>query len=173
MKLSLNRITGVMYWTAMRQASIAISKASAGREMAMTGIGVSPLRPRTHCRRSDCSTLVGMPVEGPARWMSTMTSGYSAETARPIASVLSASPGPEVEVTPSVPANEAPIATQIAAISSSAWTVTTSWCLYAASSSRMVEAGVIGYEPSTSRRFARLAPATSPIAQAWLPMMLR
>jgi hypothetical protein len=34
-----------MYSTAMRQASIAQSKASAGERAAITGIGASPLRP--------------------------------------------------------------------------------------------------------------------------------
>ncbi len=66
-----------------------------------------------------------MPVEGPARWALTMTSGSSVATARPSASVLSATPAPELEVTPKAPANEAPMAEQMAAISSSAWKVTT------------------------------------------------
>ena len=78
-------MTGVMYCTAMRQASMAHSKASEGVAQATTGIGASPLRPKIDCKRSVCSTLVGMPVDGPARWMSTMTSGSSTETARPMA----------------------------------------------------------------------------------------
>ena len=42
-------------------------------------------------------------------------------TARPIASLLSASPGPLVPVTPSAPPKLAPMAEPMAAISSSAW----------------------------------------------------
>jgi hypothetical protein len=42
--------------------------------------------------------LVGMPVDGPARWTSTTTRGSSTITARPIASLLSAMPGPDVAV---------------------------------------------------------------------------
>jgi hypothetical protein len=41
-----------------------------------------------------CSLLVGMPVEGPTRMTSTMTTGVSALTARPSDSVISAGPGP-------------------------------------------------------------------------------
>ena len=129
MKLSLSRMTGVMYWTAIRQASMDSSKASLGLLMATTGMGASPLRPKTLLRRSDCSTFVGIPVEGPARWTSTMTSGSSVEIARPMASPLRAIPGPEVPVMPRVPAKEAPIAEQMAAISSSDWIVTTPWFL--------------------------------------------
>jgi hypothetical protein len=48
--------------------------------------------------------LVGNPVEGPPRWQFTTTSGNSDVMASPIASVLSAIPGPDVDVTPSLPA---------------------------------------------------------------------
>ena len=61
---------------------------------ATTGTGASPLRPNIACSRSDCSVLVGRPVDGPPRWMSQMTSGSSSDTARPIVSPLSAMPGP-------------------------------------------------------------------------------
>ena len=88
--------------------------------------------------------MVGIPVEGPARWTSTITIGSSSITASPIVSDFRSIPGPLVAVTPSLPANEAPSAMLAAAISSSAWTVRTPnrsrlarWC----SSS---EAGVIG-----------------------------
>ena len=70
----------------------------------MIGTGDSPLRPNIACSRSACSVLVGSPVDGPPRWMSQMTSGSSSETARPIVSALSATPGPEVVVTPMRPA---------------------------------------------------------------------
>ena len=49
--------------------------------------------------------------------------GISSIVAKPIASPLSAIPGPEEVVTPKLPANEAPIAEHIPAISSSAWKV--------------------------------------------------
>ena len=85
-----------------------------------------------------------MPVEGPARWMLKMTSGSSAVTARPMASPLSAIPGPLEHVTPMAPPNAAPMAAVAAAISSSAWLVRTRKRLCIASSSRTLEAGVIG-----------------------------
>ena len=92
-----------MYLTAIRAASIAASKQSEGDCGAMTGSGDSPLRPNIACSRSDCSVLVGRPVEGPPRCTSTMTSGSSSVTARPMASVFRAMPGPEVVVTASAP----------------------------------------------------------------------
>src|SRR5208282_307422 len=85
-----------MYFNAMRLASTAIQKQSAGVAAASTGMGASELRPYSACRRSACSVLVGRPVEGPPRWISQTTSGSSTATARPSASVLSAMPGPEV-----------------------------------------------------------------------------
>ena len=85
--------------------------------------GDSLLRPNMTCRRSACSVLVGRPVEGPPRWMSKTMSGSSIITARFMASDLRAMPGPEEAVTPSAPPKEAPIAAQMAAISSSAWKV--------------------------------------------------
>ncbi len=54
-----------------------------------------------------------------------MTSGSSVPTARPNASLFSATPAPELDVTPKAPAKELPMAEQMAAISSSAWKVTT------------------------------------------------
>src|SRR5439155_674636 len=83
-------ITGTMYLTAMRQASMATQKQSAGVAAASTGIGASELRPKSACNRSACSVLVGRPVVGPPRWMSQMTSGISTATARPNASVFRA-----------------------------------------------------------------------------------
>src|SRR5438067_13805574 len=123
---------------------MATSKQSAGVADATTGIGASALRPYTAWYRSDCSVLVGIPVEGPARCTLTSTSGSSVPMARPRPSVLSATPGPELAVTPSVPAQEAPIAAQIAAISSSAWNVTTPYGLKFAMAWSSDEAGVIG-----------------------------
>ena len=118
-----------MYLSASRLASMAMSKHSAGVAGATTGMGASPLRPNMTCSRSDCSVLVGMPVEGPARCTSTTTSGSSTMTARPMASDLRAMPGPEEAVSPSAPPKEAPMAAPMAAISSSAWKVRTPKCL--------------------------------------------
>lgn len=60
---------------------------------------------------------------------------------------LSATPGPEVVVTPSAPPKAAPSAAPMPAISSSAWKVRTPKFLCLESSCRMSEAGVMGYEP--------------------------
>ena len=63
-----------------------------------------------------------MPVLGPARCTSTMTSGISVMLASPRSSIISASPGPEVAVIARWPLNEAPMTMARAAISSSACT---------------------------------------------------
>ncbi len=95
--------------------------------------------------RSAASVLVGIPVDGPARWTSTITMGSSKVTARPMVSALRSSPGPLVPVTPRWPAKEAPSAMLAAAISSSAWKVRTPKFLCLESSCSSSEAGVIGY----------------------------
>jgi hypothetical protein len=105
--------------------------------------------------------------------MSKITSGSSAITARPIASPLSAMPGPLEAVTPMAPPKDAPTAEVTAAISSSAWKVRTLNRLCIASSSRMLEAGVMGYAPKTMGICVRSAAARSPQASARLPIMLR
>ena len=66
----------------------AASKQSDGERGATIGTGASPLRPNIACSRSACSVLVGSPVDGPPRCTSTMTSGSSSDTARPIVSRL-------------------------------------------------------------------------------------
>ena len=132
------------YSIAMRAASMAAEKQSDGDCGATIGIGDSPLRPNIACSRSDCSVLVGRPVDGPPRCTSTMISGSSREMARPIASDFSATPGPEVVVTASAPPYAAPMADPMAAISSSAWNVITPKRWFFASSCRMSDAGVIG-----------------------------
>src|SRR6202162_2740492 len=109
-------ITGIMYFNAMREASTAIQKQSPGVAGASTGIGASELRPNMAWSRSACSVLVGRPVEGPPRWISQITRGNSTMMARPIASVLSAIPGPEVVVIASAPEYAAPIAEVMGAI---------------------------------------------------------
>ena len=136
-----------MYLIAMRAASKAIQKQSPGVQGARTGIGASLLRPYIACSRSACSVFVGSPVEGPPRWMLLMMMGSSTIVARPIDSVLRATPGPLVVVIASAPPKAAPIAAVIPAISSSAWNVLTPKFLYMESSCKMSLAGVIGYEP--------------------------
>ena len=145
-------MTGVRYVTAMRTASTAALKQSLGERGATMGTGASPLRPYRAWSRSDCSVLVGSPVEGPPRWMSQTTSGSSSETARPTVSAFRARPGPEVVVTPRCPPNAAPSAAPTPAISSSAWKVRTPNRLCLLSSCRMSDAGVIGYEPEEQRQ---------------------
>ena len=70
---------------------------------ATTGRGESPFRPNITWSRSDCSFLVGIPVEGPARWTSITTRGSSTMTASPRASDFRAMPGPDEAVRPIAP----------------------------------------------------------------------
>ena len=85
-----------------------------------------------------------MPVDGPARWTSTITSGSSSATARPIVSIFSTTPGPLDVQTASAPPKLAPSAAPAAAISSSAWNVRTPKFLCRERSSSSADAGVIG-----------------------------
>ena len=140
----MSRTTGVRYLTAIRTASSAASKHWPGVAAATIGSGDSPWRPYIAISRSAASVLVGMPVEGPARWTSTTTSGSSSATARPIVSDFRSMPGPLVAVTPRWPANAAPSTMFTAAISSSAWIVRTPKRLWRASACRSSDAGVIG-----------------------------
>src|SRR5215813_12158705 len=166
-------ITGVRYLTAILVASRAVVKQSPGVAGASTTSGDSPLRPYRAMSRSACSVLVGMPVDGPARWMSQTIRGSSTAVARPMVSAFRHMPGPEVLDTPSAPPNAAPRAAPTPPISSSAWNVRTPNRLYLDSSCRMSEAGVIGYDPRNIWSPASLAAVTSPLASAVLPVMLR
>ena len=74
--------------------------------------------------KSLCSVRVGSPVVGPGRCISTTTSGISAMPESPSASTIKEKPPPEVPVMAQGPANEAPIAILMAAISSSACSTT-------------------------------------------------
>ena len=85
-----------------------------------------------------------MPVEGPARWTSTITIGSSSITASPIVSDLRSMPGPLVAVTPRRPPKDAPRAMPAAAISSSAWIVEIPMLAWRESSCSSSDAGVIG-----------------------------
>src|SRR5215475_123316 len=162
-------ITGVRYLTAILVASRAVAKQSPGVAGAITTSGDSPLRPYSAISRSACSVLVGMPVDGPARWMSQTISGSSTAVARPMVSDFRHMPGPDVLVTPSAPPRAAPTPL----ISSSAWNVRIPNRLYLDSSCKMSEAGVIGYDPRNICSPASLAAVTSPFASAVLPVMLR
>ena len=71
-------------------------------------------------------------------------------------------PGPADVQTPSEPPNDAPTAAPTAAISSSAWKVRTPKFLCRASSSRIADAGVIGYAPRNSGRPLSFDAAISP-----------
>ena len=141
---SESRKTGVRYLSAIRTASIAASKQPPGVDAAMTGTGDSALRPNMTTSRSACSGFVGIPVEGPARWMSRISSGSSSVTASPIVSCFRMIPGPLEVQTPSAPPKLAPSAAPTAAISSSAWNVRIPKFLWRARSWRISEAGVIG-----------------------------
>ena len=132
------------YLSAIRAASSAASKQPPGVDAATTGTGDSALRPKSTISRSACSGLVGIPVDGPARWMSRIRSGSSSVTARPTVSAFSTTPGPLEVQTPSAPPKLAPSAAPTAAISSSAWNVRTPKRLCRERCSRISEAGVIG-----------------------------
>jgi hypothetical protein len=106
-------------------ASMAASKQSAGELRRDDGTGDSPLRPYIACSRSACSVLVGRPVDGPPRWTSTMTSGSSSITARPIVSALEREARPGGRGHAERAAEAAPRAAPMPAISSSAWKVVT------------------------------------------------
>src|SRR6476661_8338166 len=108
---------------------------------------------------SHCWVRVGMPVDGPARCTFMITAGTSAKYDRPMNSVISEMPGPDVEVKARAPFQPAPITMPIEASSSSAWMmaylalpVSLSWrsrlqCVWNASASE--EEGVIGYHAHT------------------------
>jgi hypothetical protein len=170
---SESRYTGVRYFSAIRAASTAAWKQSDGVAGAITGTGDSEFRPNSTISRSACSGFVGMPVDGPARWMSRTSSGSSSITPRPIVSDFRTTPGPAEVVTPSEPPKLAPSAAPAAAISSSAWNVRTPNDLWRASSSRIDDAGVIGYAPRNSGRPLFTEAAMSPYASAVLPVICR
>jgi hypothetical protein len=113
-------ITGLCRRSAMLKASTVTPKVSATLVGASTGRGASPWAEKQAWRRSACSLLVGMPVEGPPRCTFTHTRGSSAMVARPSNSAFRDMPGPEVAVMDFTPAKEAPTAAPTPAISSSA-----------------------------------------------------
>src|SRR2546430_11592032 len=100
-----------------------------------------------------------MPVEGPPRCTLMITAGTSAKEARPMNSVISEMPGPEVLVKAREPFQPAPITMPIEASSSSACTMAylalpvslsclrRLQCCWKASASD--EEGVMGYQAHT------------------------
>ncbi len=70
---------------------------------------------------SCCAVSVGRPVEGPPRCTSATTIGVSIMQARPMVSIISEKPGPDVTVITFCPPQTAPILAVIEAISSSIW----------------------------------------------------
>src|SRR5690606_40664890 len=98
----------------------------------------------------------------PPRCTTTISNGISRITARHIASTVNAIPGPEVVVTASDPPYAAPIADEIAAISSSAWKVRTPKFLWRLNSCRISDAGVMGYEPKNNGKPDFCEAATKP-----------
>ena len=116
-------MTGVWYFSAMLNASTVIGKVSATLMGASTGRTASPCAEKAAWNRSDCSLLVGIPVEGPPRCTFTTTSGSSAIVASPSISVFRDMPGPEVAVSAFLPANDAPTQAPMPAISSSHWSI--------------------------------------------------
>ena len=100
-----------------------------------------------------------MPVDGPPRWTFTITAGTSAKDARPMNSVISEMPGPDVEVKAREPFHAAPMTMPIEASSSSAWTMAyfalpvplscRSFLQWAWNASASDDDGVIGYQAQT------------------------
>src|ERR1700743_3695578 len=100
-----------------------------------------------------------MPVDGPPRCTFTITAGTSANEARPMNSVISEMPGPEVAVKARAPFQPAPITMPIEASSSSACTMAYLACWVFGSTRRFApclgkasasdDDGVIGYQAQT------------------------
>src|SRR4249920_149745 len=108
---------------------------------------------------SHCWVRVGIPVEGPARWMFMITAGISAKYDRPMNSVIREMPGPEVAVKARAPFQEAPITIPMEASSSSPCTIANLLRLVSGSTrsrrqwpvkaSATEDDGVIGYQAHT------------------------
>ena len=171
--MSESRITASGSLTAIRAASRAVSKQSDGVEAATTGSGDSPWRPYIALSRSAASVLVGMPVEGPARWMSTTSIGSSSATASPIVSAFRSIPGPLVAVTPRWPPKAAPSAMLAAAISSSACTVRTPKRRVARELVEQLGGGRDRVAGEEQRQPAADAGGDQPEASAVVPLTLR
>src|SRR4029453_14694701 len=108
---------------------------------------------------SHCWVRVGMPVEGPARWMFMITAGISAKYDSRMNPVTSEGPGPEGAVKARAPFQGAPMTMPIESSSSSPCTMAyfalpvSGSCRYflqwAVKASATDEEGVIGHQPHT------------------------
>ena len=130
--------------TAIRQASNATSKQSAGLRAASDRHRAFAVAAEQRLEQVGLLGLGRQAGAGAAALHVDDQQRQFEHHARPIASPLRAMPGPLEAVTPIAPPNAAPIAAQMAAISSSAWNVRTPKFLYLLSSCRMSLAGVIG-----------------------------
>src|SRR5438552_17888423 len=111
---------------------------------------------------SHCWVRVGMPVDGPARWMFMITAGISAKYESPMNSVISEMPGPEVAVKARAPFQAAPITMPIDASSSSPCTIAyfalpvlgscRSFLQWLVKASATDDDGVIGYHAHAGAR---------------------
>src|SRR4029079_16078232 len=100
-----------------------------------------------------------MPVEGPPRCTLVIVTGISAKYARPMNSVISETPGPDVAVKARAPFQPAPTTMPIDAISSSACTIANLFCPVAGSTRNLAQYfgkasatdddGVMGYNAAT------------------------
>jgi len=89
--------------------------------------------------------MVGRPVEGPPRWTFTTTHGVSIIAARPIFSIISEKPGPEVTVMALTPPQAAPTTAAMEPSSSSIWIkIPPTWGKRSAMRSATSVDGVIG-----------------------------
>ena len=132
----------------------------------MIGTGASPLRPNIACSRSDCSVLVGSPVDGPPRWTSTTISGSSSDHRQPDRLALQRDSRARRWWSRRAPRRTtAPSAAPMPAISSSAWNVRTPNRLCLRQLVQDVRAGVIGYAPRNSGSSARTDGRDQPVAQ--------
>ena len=132
------------YLVAIRAASSAASKQSAGVAGASTATGDSPLRPYSAMQQVGLLGL-GRHAGGRPGPLDVADDQRQLERDGQADRLgLERHAGPEVVVTPSAPPNDAPSAAPTPAISSSAWNVRTPKRLCLDSSCRMSEAGVIG-----------------------------
>src|SRR4051794_2378450 len=150
---------GVCSRSARSNALAVNSKHSVGSSGNSSTCLVSPCDAYAQAVMSDCWVRVGMPVDGPPRCTSTITAGISAKYARPMNSVISEMPGPDVAVNARAPFQPAPITMPIDASSSSAWTIanlllpvagsTRYFWQYLMKASASEDDGVIGYQAQT------------------------
>ena len=162
------------YLIAIRAASIAASKHSPGVAAATTGTGDSELRPYMHhqqvallgLRRHPRRRAGALDVEDQQRQLERDREADRLLLQHDARARRTCRRRARRRTTRRR-------AAPTAAISSSAWNVRTPKFLCRASSSRIADAGVIGYAPRKSGRPLSFDAAIRPYASAWLPVMLR